>query len=138
VADAEKPREAPGITHISAACVAVHGFLSDPGSEAVKLIVINYFDWSGTRDALTRWVEAVRSECEKNNVGFMGLYGPSQVKFNLCFIHEVDTQERYHRMWSGLTMPAEVTHQVIHYFWPDRSFARELPRYPPTHFFDVR
>jgi len=59
--------------------------------------VINYFDWSGTRDALTRWVEAVRSECEKNNVGFMGLYGPSQVRFNWCFIHEVDTQERYHR-----------------------------------------
>ncbi|MCW4049739.1 MAG: hypothetical protein NWE89_08380 [Candidatus Bathyarchaeota archaeon] len=101
------------------------------------MLVINYFDWSGTRDGLTRWVEAVRSECEKAGVKFMGLYGPSQLKFNWSMVHEVHDQAHYHRTWQGLTIPAEVTHQVIHYFWPDKSFTRELPRYPPTHFFEV-
>ena len=46
------------------------------------MIVINYFDWSGTREGLTRWVELLRSESEKHKVIFLGLYGPSQVKFN--------------------------------------------------------
>jgi len=49
----------------------------------------------------------------------------------------VDSQEQYTRVMRGLTMPAEVTHQVIHYFWSERSFTRELPKYPPQHFFDV-
>lgn len=101
------------------------------------MIVINYFDWSGTRDGLMRWVEAVRSECEKQKIKFMGLYGPSQVKFNWAMIHEAETQERYQRTWRNLTIPTEVTHQVIHYLWPDKSFTRELPKYPPTHFLDV-
>ena len=101
------------------------------------MLVISYFDWSGTRDGLMGWVEAVRSECEKHGVELLGLYGPSQVKFNWCFIHEVDSQEQYIRTMRSLTMPAEVTHQVIHYFWPDRSFTRELPKYPPQHFFEV-
>jgi hypothetical protein len=101
------------------------------------MIVINYFDWSGTRDGLTRWMEQVQTECEKHNVELMGLFGPSQVKFNWCFIHRVDSQEQYHRTWRDLAMPAEVTHQVIHYFWPEKSFTRELPKYPQKHFFDV-
>jgi len=100
------------------------------------MIVINYFDWSGTRDDLIKWVESVRSECEQANINFLGLYGPSQVKFNWSIIHEVRSQEEYSKTWRNLKMPAEVTHQVIHYFWPDESFRRELPKYPPTHFLD--
>ena len=100
------------------------------------MIVINYFDWSGTRDGLIKWVESVRSECESNDIKFMGLYGPSQVKFNWSLIHEVKSQEHYNKTWQNLAMPVEVTHQVIHYFWPDKSFERELPRYPPPHFLE--
>ena len=100
------------------------------------MIVINYFDWSGTRDGLMKWVEAVRSECENSGIKFMGLYGPSQVKFNWSIIHEVTSQEQYHMTWQSLKMPVEVTHQVIHYFWPEKSFEREMPRYPPKHFLE--
>ena len=39
------------------------------------MLVINYFDWSGTRDSLTSWVEAVRSECEKHGVKLLGRRG---------------------------------------------------------------
>jgi hypothetical protein len=53
----------------------------------------------------------------------------------LCFIHEVDSQERYAGTMRGLTTPAEMT-QVIHCFLPN-MFTRELPTYPPQHFFDV-
>ena len=74
------------------------------------MLVISYFDWSGTREGLMGWVEAVRAECEKQGVRLLGLYGPSQVKFNWCFIHEVDSQEQYTRTMRSLTMPAEVTH----------------------------
>jgi hypothetical protein len=84
------------------------------------LLAINYFDCSGTRDSLTRWVEAVRAECEKHGVELLGLYSPSRVKFNWCFIHEVDSQEKYTGTMRGLTTPAEVT-QVIHCFRPDMS-----------------
>jgi hypothetical protein len=101
------------------------------------MIVINYFDWSGTREGLTRWVELLRSESEKHKVIFLGLYGPSQVKFNWAIIQEVNSQEHYHKTWSDLTMPMEVTHQVIHYFWADKSFTRDLSKYPPQHFFEV-
>ncbi len=62
------------------------------------MIVINYFDWSGTRDGLMGWVEAVRAECERQGVRLRGLYGPSQVKFNWCFIHEADSQDQYTRV----------------------------------------
>ena len=44
--------------------------------------------------------------------------------------------QKYSKTWRNLKMPAEVTPQVIHYFWPDESFRRELPKYPPTHFLD--
>jgi hypothetical protein len=44
--------------------------------------------------------------------------------------------QEYSKTWMNLKMPAEVTPQVIHYFWPDESFRRELPKYPPTHFLD--
>ena len=101
------------------------------------MIVINYFDWSGTRDGLMRWAEAVQGECERHNIEFLGLSGPSQVKFNWCFIHNVKSQEHYHRAWSELGIPVEVTYSVIHYFWPEESFRRDLPKYPPAHFLEV-
>lgn len=100
------------------------------------MIIITYFDWSGTREALVRWIETVRSESGTQNVKFMGLYGPSQIKFNWALIQEAPSQQHYHKTWENLTMPAEVTHQVIHYFWPDKSFTRDLPMYPPPHFFE--
>jgi hypothetical protein len=100
----------------------------------MDVIVIYYFDWAGTRDGLIRWVEAVRAEAEQQNADFLGLYGPSQVKFNWAFIYRVHDQEHFQRARRSLTMPAEVIHAVINYYWPDESFTRDLPKYPPTHF----
>ncbi|MBN1682057.1 hypothetical protein JW865_00705 [Candidatus Bathyarchaeota archaeon] len=102
------------------------------------MIIINYFDWQGTKDSLMRWVEAVNRESEHNRVKFIGLYGPSQVRFNWAFIYEAGSQEHYHKIWKDLVIPIEVTHIVTHYFWPETSFQRDLPKYPPAHFFEVR
>ena len=99
------------------------------------MLVCYYFDWAGSREGLTSWVEAVRAEAEQQNIEFLGLFGPSQMKFNWSYIFRVENQEHYQRLWRNLTMPAEVTHAIIHYFWPDKSFMRDLPRYPPAHFF---
>jgi len=41
------------------------------------LIIINYFDWSGNKNGLMSWIESVRAQCEKQEVRFRGLYGPS-------------------------------------------------------------
>lgn len=104
--------------------------------EVRSLIVVYYFDWAGSRNGLVGWVEAVRAECERQGVGFMGLFGPSQVKFNWAFMCNCEGQEHYHRMLRELRMPAEVTHAVIHYFWPEKTFLRDLPKYPPAHFIE--
>ena len=40
------------------------------------------------------WVEVTRAQCEKHGVRFMGLYGPSQVKFNWAMVFEAESQEQ--------------------------------------------
>ena len=100
------------------------------------ILIINYFDWSGTRERLSAWVEAIRDQCEEHNVKFIGLYGPSQVKFNWAMLFESSSQDKFNKTWRELKMPPEVTHMILHYFWPETAFIRELPRYPPPHFFD--
>ena len=100
------------------------------------MIVINFFDWSGTRSSLTSYVEAVSGECEKHGIRMLGLFGPEQDRFNWAFIFEVTDPEQYHRLSRDTAIPIEVTHAIVHYFWPEKSFTRELPRYPPTHFFE--
>lgn len=101
------------------------------------LIVIYYFDWAGTRDSLISWVEEVRAEAERQSIEFLGLFGPGQIKFNWAFIYKVQDQEHFQRARRNIKMPAEVTHAVINYYWPDESFMQDLPSYPPTHFFGL-
>lgn len=102
----------------------------------MSLFIISYFDWEGSREGLMGWVETMRGQCDKHGVDFMGLYGPSQVKFNWAMVFRADSQDHHAKTWREIPIPAEVTHMVLHYLWPEETFMRELPRYPPPRFFE--
>jgi len=60
------------------------------------------------------------------------------MKFNWAMVFEAESQDIYNRTWRDTAIPAEVTHTIIHYFWPEETFSRELPKYSSPNFFEEK
>jgi len=47
------------------------------------MLILRYFDWTGTREELMEFARDVKDLCDRSeDIECLGLYGPGQVKWN--------------------------------------------------------
>jgi len=59
------------------------------------VIVLLYFDWTGSWNELKDFNEKIRESCEQTDVVYKGLFGPMNVKWNFVWIFEAGSYEEF-------------------------------------------
>jgi len=83
------------------------------------VLLLKYFDWSGGREELMDWMKEWQNRCEKHNVKYWGLYGPTQVKWNWCLVLEGDDYNHVQSVWDPEPIRTQyVTHVIEQWLHP--------------------
>ncbi len=91
----------------------VGGAIQVPLKEDVKtVLMITYYDWFGTPEDHTKFVEATKKACEDTEgIKFKGSYVPHQVRYHYAFVFKCD----------GYGKQGEVNQKVQKTFPRDRN-----------------
>ncbi|MFB0557645.1 MAG: hypothetical protein ACETVY_00875 [Candidatus Bathyarchaeia archaeon] len=80
--------------------------------KGVELIILLYFDWSGSRKELMEWNDKISEACEKGGVTYTGLYGSMNEKWNYVSVFETKSYDDFLSMGKHVTRPQYMTHYI--------------------------
>jgi hypothetical protein len=78
----------------------------------MPLIIILYFDWTGSRKDLGEWVDKIKKSCEEEDIEYMGVYGPMNVKWNYAAMFKCDSVDKFRVMARKVPRPSYMPHYI--------------------------
>jgi hypothetical protein len=82
------------------------------------VIILLYFDWTGSWTELKELNEKIRQSSEKSGVKCLGLYGPMNVKWNFVWIFESKSYEEFLEMARHTYRHPRMPHHVAEILMP--------------------
>jgi len=90
------------------------------------LIILLYFDWTGTTRELKSWEEKIKSSCQKTDVDYTGLYGSFNEKWNFVCIFKAETFENFLEMGRHVVRHPNMPHHITEILMP-QNFEEGTP-----------
>lgn len=78
----------------------------------MSLIILLYFDWTGSRKDLGEWADKIKKSCEEEDIEYMGVYGPMNVKWNYAAMFKCDSVDKFRVMARKVPRPSHMPHYV--------------------------
>ena len=82
------------------------------------MLVLVYFDWNGSHEQVEEENKLLNKACDKYGAKYIGLFRPSQVKWDYCHVFEADGEKTMTKVWNEIMSPRPMGHNVAHYLWP--------------------
>ncbi len=76
------------------------------------MIILLYFDWKGTHKELKEWADRIKKACEEDDIKYIGVYGPMNVKWHYAAMFESDSFDRFRSMAQNVPRPMNMTHYM--------------------------
>lgn len=76
------------------------------------MIILIYFDWTGSRKELKDWNERIIESCKNIGVKYMGLYGPHNKKWNYVSIFESESYDKFLEMGKKVIRSTSMPHHI--------------------------
>ena len=76
------------------------------------MIILLYFDWSGSRKELKEWSDKIVAACEQNGVKYLGLYGSMGEKWNHVGMFETKSYDEFLKMGKHVKRPPHMSHYI--------------------------
>lgn len=90
------------------------------------MIVLLYFDWTGTTLELRAWENKIRESSEKTGVDYKGLYGSFNEKWNFVSIFKAETFDNFLEMGRHVVRHPKMPHHTVEILIP-QNFSDEAP-----------
>ena len=90
------------------------------------MIILLYFDWTGTTKELKSWEEKIQTSCNKTGVEYNGLYGSFNEKWNFVSMFETETFENFLEMGRHVVRHPQMTHHITEILMP-QNFEEKSP-----------
>lgn len=83
---------------------------------AKNMLAHYYFDWTGPRDTVKKYGEALQKACEKTGAKFLGIWGPGQDKYHFVAMIEAETMNDGFRPFQEVDRPEELYHVEFKFY----------------------
>ena len=90
------------------------------------MIILLYFDWTGTTRELKAWTEKINESCQKTGVEHKGLYGSFSEKWNFVCIFKAETFENFLEMGKYVVRHPRMPHHIAEILMP-QNFEEDTP-----------
>ena len=90
------------------------------------MIVLLYFDWTGTTRELKSWEDKIKESCQKTGVEYKGLYGSFSEKWNFVSIFKAETFDNFLEMGKYVVRHPRMPHHIAEVLMP-QNFEEGTP-----------
>lgn len=90
------------------------------------MIVLLYFDWTGTTRELKSWEDKIKESCQKTGVEYKGLYGSFSEKWNFVSIFKAETFDNFLEMGKHVVRHPKMPHHIAEVLMP-QNFEEGTP-----------
>jgi hypothetical protein len=80
--------------------------------------ILLYFDWVGSRKELKEHDKRMQKSCEETDVGFLGIYGSMNQKWNYCWLFDARSYDHFLEMTAKVARPPQMTHYITELLLP--------------------
>ncbi len=76
------------------------------------MIILLYFDWTGSRKELKEWNDRIVESCKNSGVKYNGLYGPHNEKWNFVSMFETESYDKFLEMGRKVIRSPSMPHHI--------------------------
>ena len=76
------------------------------------MIILLYFDWSGSRKELKEWNGKIVAASDQTGVKYLGLYGSMGEKWNYVGMFETKSYDEFLKMGKQVKRPTQMSHYI--------------------------
>ncbi len=86
----------------------------------MRVKILLYFDWTSSRKELKKHDMKMQKSCEDTGVGYEGLYGSMNAKWNHVWIFEANSFDHFLEMSRKVMRPVHMVHYITELLIPSK------------------